>query len=77
MIEFKEMSVLKFITDVLNAKEFAIEELNYYFIVNDTFFPIDEITVYTGGVTIRNTYHNIELDVDTSEQGMIWYKTER
>lgn len=77
MIEFKEISVLNFITQILNTIGFAIEELNFYFIINDTFFPIDEIEIYTGGVTIRNTYHNVELDVNTSEQGMIWHKIEK
>lgn len=76
-IIFTETTVKDFINDILNTSDKYIEELDYYFIINEIFYPIDEVKIYTGGIRARNTYRDEYIDVSTEEPGMIWHKEEK
>ena len=76
-IIFTETTVKDFINDILNTSDKDIEELDYYFIINGIFYPIDEVEVYTREIRARNTYRDEYIDVSTEEQGMIWHKEEK
>ena len=54
MITFKPITVLQLIQEKLfNQTEDFGED--YYFIVKDIFFPIQEIFVFEGGREVKNT----------------------
>lgn len=76
-IIFTETTVKDFINDILNTSDKDIEELDYYFIINGIFYPIDEVEIYTGEIRARNTYRDEYINVSTEEQGMIWHKKEK
>lgn len=76
-IIFTETTVRNFINDILNTSDKDIEELDYYFIINGIFYPIDEVEIYTGEIRTRNTYRDEYIDVSTEEEGMIWHKEEK
>ena len=76
-IIFTETTVKDFVNDILNTSDKDIEELDYYFIINGIFYPIDEVEIYTGEIKSRNTYRDEYIDVSTEEEGMIWHKEEK
>lgn len=71
VIIFTETTVKDFVNDVLDA-DMDIQELQYYFIMNKVYYPIDELEVNVGGITVRNTWLNEYLDISTEEKGLIW-----
>lgn len=73
VIIFTEATVKDFINDVLDA-DMDIQELQYYFIMNEVYYPIDEIEVKVGEITVRNTWLNEYLDISTEEKGVIWHR---
>lgn len=76
-IMFNEVKVIDFVKAIVECPaEYYTDELQYYFIINDTFYPIQEIFLTVGGVIIKNCEHDIDLEVANDEQGMIWLKNE-
>ena len=73
-ITFTEVTVKDFLKEVLETEGKSIEELGYYFIIDGTFYPIDEVYVYTGEIEARNTYQNVDLIIQTNQEGIIWHK---
>lgn len=76
-IIFTETTVKDFINDILNTSDKYIEELDYYFISNGIFYPIDEVEIHTGEIRVRNTYRDEYINVSTKEEEMIWHKEEK
>ena len=73
-ITFTEVTVKDFLKEVLETKGKSIEELGYYFVIDRTFYPIDEVYIYTGEIEARNTYQDVDLIIQTNQEGIIWHK---
>lgn len=76
MITFKSITVLKLIEEKLFNQTEDFEE-DYYFIVNDIFFPIQEIFVFEGGIEVKNTSYDIDIEIKADEKDLIWKKEEK
>ena len=75
-IIFTESTVKEFLTDILSGSNQDIENLGYYFIIDDIFIPINEVEFYVGKIRVSNIYQNRFTIVDVYEKGMIWHKEE-
>lgn len=75
-IIFSLVTVENFVKDIVNTEEeLDIKELDYYFIINDVFYPIDEVFLQVGSVKIINTDFDTQLYVNFDEM-QIWKKVE-
>ena len=71
---FKPVTVKDFLNTVITTDSInALNELGYYIIINGTFFPIEEIYVYSGYILVKNCSYNCDLEIASNEDNMIYH----